>query len=296
MILKKPSGAAVGILFLLVAAAASPLQKEAEFSFPFSQFRLKNGLEAILSEDDSLPIVSVVMAYHVGSINEEPGKTGLAYLLENIMFMGSSNVGPMQHISHISRIGGEPNASTTEDITYFYQTVPSNQLALVLWLESDRLKALEIDAAKVERAKQAFLDEIRQRKAAEPFLESGLVFDRILYPDFARNHSLLGQENDIGNLRAEDVKNFYSSYYVPNNAVLVIMSPERGKWSKNILKGSLQSETSPPLPRLLRRREKRSHRSFRKCWRRRRRFISAIGSPLHTHNIITLWLLSTTSF
>jgi zinc protease len=222
MMLKKSNGAA-WILFLIVTAAAFPLQREEGFSFPISEFRLKNGLEVILSEDDSLPIVSVVMAYHVGSINEEPGKSGLAYLLENIMFMGSSNVGPMQHISHISRIGGEPNASTTEDITYFYQTVPSNQLALVLWLESDRLKALEIDAAKVERAKQAFLDEIRQRKAAEPYLESGFAFDRILYPDFARNHSLLGREDDIRSLRMEDVKNFYSSHYVPNNAVLVIV-------------------------------------------------------------------------
>jgi zinc protease len=221
--LKKPSGAAAWSLFFILAAAAFPIQKEAGFAYPVSQFRLKNGLEVVLSEDDSLPLVSVVMAYHVGSINEEPGKSGLAYLLENIMFMGSSNVGPMQHISHVSRIGGEPNASTTEDITYFYQTVPSNQLALVLWLESDRLKALEIDAAKVERAKQAFLDEIRQRKAAEPYLESGIAFDLILYPDFARGHSILGREEDIRNLKVEDVKNFYSSHYVPNNAVLVIV-------------------------------------------------------------------------
>jgi zinc protease len=221
--LKKPSGAAACSLFFILAAAAFPLQKEAGFAYPVFQFRLKNGLEVVLSEDDSLPLVSVVMAYHVGSINEEPGKSGLAYLLENIMFMGSSNVGPMQHISHVSRIGGEPNASTTEDITYFYQTVPSNQLALVLWLESDRLKALEINAAKVERAKQAFLDEIRQRKAAEPYLESGIAFDLILYPDFARGHGILGREEDIRNLRVEDVKNFYSSHYVPNNAVLVIV-------------------------------------------------------------------------
>jgi zinc protease len=251
VMLKKPSGAAVWFLFFILVAAVFPLQQETGFISPISQFRLKNGLEVVLSEDDALPLVSVVMAYHAGSINEEPGKAGLSYLLENIMFLGSSNVGPMQHISHISRVGGEPNASTTEDITYFYQTVPSNQLALVLWLESDRLKALEIDAAKVERAKQAILDEIRQRRAAEPYLESALAFDQTLYPDFSRGHSILGREEDIRNLRLEDVKNFYSSHYVPNNAVLVIVGdiniPKTRELVEKFFEG-IPSVREPPSP------------------------------------------------
>jgi predicted Zn-dependent peptidase len=210
-------------LFFLTSLGASADQEEPGFPFSWSRFTLKNGLEVVLSEDDTLPLVSVVLAYQAGSIYEQPGKTGLAFLLENMMFMGSLNVGPMQHIGYVNRVGGEPNASTTENITYFYQTVPSNQLALVLWLESDRMKTLEIDAAKAERAKQSLLDEITQRKAAEPYLDSLLAFDRLLYPDFAHGHSILGREEDILRLEVEDVRAFYATYYVPNNAALVVV-------------------------------------------------------------------------
>jgi len=210
-------------LLLILGLSAFGLQDEPGVPFSITHFQLKNGLDVILSEDFSLPLVSVVVAYHVGSVDEQPGKTGLAYLCENMMFLGSFNVGPMQHISFISRIGGELSASTTEDVTYFYQTVPSNQLALVLWLESDRLKALEIDAAKTERAKQDLLREIVQRKADEPYLESSFAFDRLLFPDFARGHNILGREEDIRTIGLEDVKGFYAAHYIPNNAVLVIV-------------------------------------------------------------------------
>jgi predicted Zn-dependent peptidase len=214
-----------GLCLLLAAGSLAPSAQlvETGFPFPFSHYALRNGLQVVLSEDDSLPLVSVVLAYQAGSLREQPGKTGLAHLLENMMFMGSLNVGPLQHLSYISRVGGEPNASTTEDITYFYQTVPANQLALALWLESDRMKTLEVDAARVERAKQAVLDGIVQRKTAEPYLESQVVFEGLLYPDFAHGHSLLGREQDIFRLDVEDARAFYETYYVPNNAVLVIV-------------------------------------------------------------------------
>jgi predicted Zn-dependent peptidase len=210
-------------LFPFAGLGASAAQDEPGLPFSWSRFTLQNGLEVVLSEDEALPLVSVVLAYQAGSIYEQPGKTGLAFLLENMMFMGSLNVGPMQHLGYISRVGGEPNASTTEDITYFYQTVPANQLALVLWLESDRMKTLEIDAAKVERAKQSLIDQISQRRAAEPYLDSQLVFDRLLYPDFAHGHGVLGREEDITGLEVADVRAFYAAHYVPNNAALVIV-------------------------------------------------------------------------
>ncbi|MFZ2054777.1 MAG: pitrilysin family protein [Candidatus Aminicenantales bacterium] len=222
MTLKRYVGAGL-CLFLAAGWVAASAQETTGFPFPFSRYALKNGLQVVLSEDDSLPLVSVVLAYQAGSLHEQPGKTGLAHLLENMMFMGSLNVGPLQHLSFINRVGGEPNASTTEDITYFYQTVPANQLALALWLESDRMKTLEIDAARVERAKQAVLDGIVQRKTAEPYLESLLVFDGLLYPDFAHGHSILGREEDIFRLDVEDARAFCETYYVPNNAVLVVV-------------------------------------------------------------------------
>jgi zinc protease len=216
----------VVVLLALAACLGAPAaaaQDGPALPFPVTSYTLKNGLQVILSEDESLPVVSVVIAYRAGSLLEQPGKTGLAYLLEHLMmFNGSLNVGPMQHIGYINRVGGQPNASTTPDLTYFYETVPSNQLGLVLWLESDRMRTLEIDAAKAERWKQSLLDDLAQRVAAEPYLESMRAFDQLLFPDFTHNHGVLGKEEDIRNLTPGDIVDFYNAHYVPNNAVLVI--------------------------------------------------------------------------
>lgn len=207
------------LLLLWISANA---QEQKELTFPITQYKLKNGLQVILSEDFTLPLVSVAVAYKVGSIHEKDGKSGLAYLMQNLMFQGSDNIGRMQHISFIQRIGGKLNAVTTQGKTIFYQTVPSNQLALVLWLESDRMKTLEINASNVERMKDALIEEIRQRNATDPYLESSLYFDRLLFPDFSHSHPVFGIESDLREITVDDVKNFYSTYYSPNNAVLSI--------------------------------------------------------------------------
>ena len=207
-------------VFLFPLAALSFAQKIP--AFPVTPYKLRNGLQVILVEDDSLPLVSVVVGYQVGSINEQPGKAGLAYLLENLMFQGSENIGQMQHVSYIRRIGGEFNADTRLDKTLFYTTVPSNQLALVLWLESDRMKSLDISPANVERAKDALTVELRQREANEPYFETFFSFDRLLFPFFPYAHPLIGSVEDIKNISLEDVAGFYSTYYVPNNAVICV--------------------------------------------------------------------------
>jgi len=198
------------------------LDARQDISLPVTRFRLDNGLEVILSEDRSLPVVSVVVAYRVGSLYEKPGKSGLAYLLQNLMFQGSRNIGRMQHIRFIQKIGGRLNAVTQEDRTFFYQTVPSNQLALVLWLESDRMITLNITPSVVEDAKNSLIEEIRLRNDTDPYRESSLRLDRLLFPDFAYHHPVVGSIADIKNIKLEDVKAFYSAYYTPNNAVLSI--------------------------------------------------------------------------
>jgi zinc protease len=212
----------LGLSLTCLSICAAPLLAQNGPSFPLTHGRLKNGLEFILSEDAALPVVSVVVAYNVGSVHEPLGKTGLVYIMENLMmFSGSTNVPPRQHFNFISRVGGDFNAATSEDKTLFVQTVPSNQLALVLWLESDRMKSLEISEATFERARTDLLDDLRQRKA-EPYFDSQLSFDQLIYSDFAHSHSVLGSEEDIRNLTVEDVRNFYAAYFTPNNAVLCI--------------------------------------------------------------------------
>jgi zinc protease len=122
--MKKATRCLAAALPLLLLGSATPLLPQETFSswynFPVTQYRLKNGLRVVLSEDDTLPIVSVVVAYGAGSIREQRGQIGLAYLLENLMFQGSENVSPLQHLSFIQKVGGELNANTTLDKTLFY--------------------------------------------------------------------------------------------------------------------------------------------------------------------------------
>ncbi|MBS3818114.1 insulinase family protein [bacterium] len=225
------------LVFFILAGLSSPLSSQDQGSlFPVEHHELQNGLQVILSEDYSVPVVSVVIAYQVGSIHEKPGKSGIAYLLENLMFQGSENVGPMQHINFIHRMGGNLNAVTTEDQTLFYQKVPSNQLAPVLWLEADRMKSLKITSSKVKKAKTALIQEIQQRKNKDPYLESSLYFDRLLYPHFIYHHPIFGNESSIREITPGDVKEFYSSYYTPNNAVLCIVGHINKKKSMEMVK------------------------------------------------------------
>jgi len=212
--------AVFGLAISLASAGLSP-QAVNKFSFPLSQYKLKNGLQVILSEDYSMPVVSVAVAYRVGSISDPPGKSGLAFLMRNLMFSGSVDV-PQPQLNYINRVGGRLNAAASEDVTAFYQTVPSNQLALVLWLESDRMRYLELNEANFEQERNKLLEMVRQRKTSEPYSESELAFDQLVYVDFPYSHPLLGSEEDVRDLTLDDAKNFYSAYYVPNNAVLCV--------------------------------------------------------------------------
>lgn len=209
----------------LVLIPFSPLlsPQDQDYSFALSTIVLKNGLTVILAEDNSLPIVSVAVAYGVGSLHDKPGKTGLAYLMENMMFQGSRNIGQMQHISHLERIGGEFNAETRAGMTLFYQTVPSNQLALVLWLEADRMNSLTINESNVHDVKNSVIEEIQRLHEENPYRESSLYFDQILYSNPAYSHPAVGASiSDIRNITTKDVAEFYSEHYNPDNAVLSI--------------------------------------------------------------------------
>jgi predicted Zn-dependent peptidase len=212
----------ITLLLFLSPTLLISQQTRIDLPVPHTRYTLKNGLKVIISEDYSIPLVSVVVAYKVGSLYEQPGKTGAAHLMENLMFQGSKNISRMQHISIVNKTGGVISAATTEDKTLFFQTVPSNHLALVLWLESDRMKSLTIDPDVVNQAKNAIIEEIRQRRASDPYLQSRNTFDQLVYQDFAYYHPVFGIESDLRRITDEDVKALYTSYYVPNNAVLCI--------------------------------------------------------------------------
>jgi zinc protease len=219
------------------------LQSE-EILSSITSFRLENGLQVILAEDYSIPVVSVVVAYKVGSINDIEGKTGLAYLVGIQMFQGSRNIRKLQHINYINRIGGKLHAQTGVDKTMFGQTVSSNHLATVLWMEADRMISLNITAENVDQAKIAIIEEIINQKYADPYLENAIQFDGLLFGHHSYSHSLHGKEADIREISVDDVKEFYSTYYKPNNAVLCITGNIDNQKTMRLVKRYFQ--TIPP--------------------------------------------------
>ena len=200
-------------------------QESAPPSSPFThpEYRLRNGLRVLLAEDHRLPLVTVAVAYGAGTLREKPGQEGLAYLLENLMFQGSENVAPLQHVGFVQKVGGELNATTSHDKALFYETLPSNQLALALWLESDRMKSLAVTPAAVERTRTELIESHRGRLASDPFFASFAEFDRLLFPDELYGRPLIGTGLDMVKLTEADISVFHRAYYVPNNAVLVIV-------------------------------------------------------------------------
>ena len=184
---------------------------------------LDNGLTVILSEDHSTPIVHLQLVYRVGSKNERPGRTGFAHLFEHMMFKGSDNVLPDSHLTLISRVGGDGNAYTTEDETVFLETVPAQYLPLVLWLEADRMATLRIDEKTFEAERLVVKEERRWRYEDTPFgLLSEILYDQA-YRVHPYKHTAIGSMEDLAAASVEDVQGFFDTYYVPENATLLLV-------------------------------------------------------------------------
>ncbi len=202
----------------------------------YEKYRLTNGLEVILLEDHRLPLVAVNLWYHVGPANERPGLTGFAHLFEHMMFEGSGHIGEESHFRYLEAAGAsEINGTTDFDRTNYFETLPSNQLELALWLESDRMGFLldKIDEAKLENQRDVVRNERRQSIEGQPY---GLVQEEIFHQLFPKDHpyyaSVIGSHSDIEAARLDHVREFFRLYYAPNNASLAIVGdidPTRAK-------------------------------------------------------------------
>lgn len=193
----------------------------------FEKYRLANGLEVILVEDRRLPLVAVNLWYHVGPANEKAGRTGFAHLFEHMMYQGSKNVPEDGHLQMMEAAGAtDLNGSTSFDRTNYYQTIPSNQLELALWLESDRMGFLleKLDAAKLANQRDVVRNERRQGIENAPY---GLVEEAVFHELFPQGHPyharIIGSHADIEAARLEDVREFFRQYYSPGNASLAIV-------------------------------------------------------------------------
>lgn len=187
--------------------------------------KLKNGLEFMLYQDKSIPLVSVNIWYKVGSAYEKKGKTGLAHLFEHMMFQGSQHVPKEMHFRYIQEAGGTLNGSTSTDRTNYFEKLPANSLELALWLESDRMGYLlpALTQEKLDNQKDVVKNERLERYDNQPYGLSWELLVTNLYPE---NHpyswSTIGFMNDIESYTLEDVKNFFKKYYSPDNATIVI--------------------------------------------------------------------------
>lgn len=192
---------------------------------PIETFRLDNGLLVTLSEDHTTPIVAVNLWYHVGSANEREGRTGFAHLFEHMLFQGSEHVGANEHFELIQRAGGTLNGSTWLDRTNYFETVPSNQLALALWLEADRMGALlpAMTQQKLDTQRDVVSNERRWSVDNQPYGTWWEKLPALTYPpSHPFHHSLIGSFEDLNAAALEDIEHFFATYYTPDNAVLTI--------------------------------------------------------------------------
>ena len=192
---------------------------------PFETFRLPNGLFVTLSEDHTAPIVAVNLWYHVGSANERSGRTGFAHLFEHMLFQGSADVAANEHFELVQRAGGTLNGSTWLDRTNYFETVPSHQLELGLWLEANRMGWLlpAMTQQKLDTQRAVVKNERRWSVDNQPY---GTWWERLPALTFPEthpfHHSLIGSMEDLDAASLDDIKHFFATYYTPDNAVLSI--------------------------------------------------------------------------
>jgi zinc protease len=255
----------LGVVCLLVSsmlgvAGAASKKSTAPATNPLPQvkyekYKLKNGLDVILYEDHRLPLVAVNIWYHVGPANERAGRTGFAHLFEHMMFEGSKHVGPKAHFRYLEAAGASDiNGTTDFDRTNYFETLPSNQLELALWLESDRMGYLlgTLDREKLANQRDVVRNERRQSVENAPY---GLVEEGLFHQLFPKDHpyyaDVIGSHQDIENARLNDVREFFRQYYSPNNASLAItgdITPAQAKELVEKYFGSIPS--GPPVPKI----------------------------------------------
>jgi zinc protease len=188
----------------------------------YTEYDLPNGLKVLLHEDHSTPIVMVSVMYHVGSKNENPERTGFAHFFEHLLFEGSENIKRGEFDDYISNAGGTNNANTWYDRTYYYEILPSNQLALGLWLESERMLHAKVELVGVETQRQVVKEERRQRVDNQPYgsaLEESMKRAFKVHP---YRSSVIGSMAHLDAAKEEDYKQFYKDFYRPDNAIISI--------------------------------------------------------------------------
>ncbi len=218
---------------------------------------LANGLKVVIAPDSTAPVVTVGVYYKIGFRLEPQGRSGFAHLFEHMMFQGSANVPKMQHIKLINSSGGVLNGSTSYDVTNYYQAVPSNALERVLWLEADRMRALRVDDENLKNQRDVVKEEVRVNVMNQPY--GGfpwLDMPPVAFRNWANAHNFYGDFADLDAADLTDVQAFFNTYYLPNNAVLLVLGDVKaaegivlaGKYFEGIPAGAAPHFADPTEP------------------------------------------------
>jgi predicted Zn-dependent peptidase len=220
----------------------------------FSDDRLANGLRVIVAEDHLAPVVAVSVWYNVGSKHEVPGKTGFAHLFEHVMFQGSAHVGKAEHIALVQAAGGTMNGTTWLDRTNYFETMPSHQLELALWLEADRMATLldALSQENLDNQREVVKNEKRWSYDNRPYGSWNEKLQAHLFPpEHPYHHSTIGSMEDLEAASLDDVKDFFRTYYAPNNAVLAIVGDvdrdDARRWTERYFGGIPANPAIPAL-------------------------------------------------
>ena len=227
----------------IIAVAAVPPQPK------ISDTVLPNGLRVLILEDHVAPVFSIAVNYNVGSRNERQGRTGFAHLFEHMMFKGSENVGQNEHPYLMFMNGGSMNGTTNKDRTVYYETLPSNQVELALFLEADRMKSLAITKENLENQINAVQEERRSGVDNQPYGKVGDMRPELAYKNFGYGHSVIGSMADLSAATVQDVADFFKMYYAPNNAVIGIVGDVDTKATLEKVKqyfGAIPRQPNPP--------------------------------------------------
>src|SRR3954468_2367217 len=247
--MRVPKGLAVAAALLLLPPATDAAVRPPKLDYTTTT--LPNGLNVVFLEDHSTPIVHVQIWYHVGSKNEKAGRTGFAHFFEHMMFKGSKNVEPEGHPSYISSVGGQSNAYTNEDTTVFWETVPARYLPLVLWLEGDRLASLRIDEKAFKNEREVVKEERRMRIENQPYGRLQEIISDQAFQVHPYKHPVIGSMKDLDSASVEDVREFFQTYYVPNNATAVLVGDFDPKQALDLVTQYLGRvpKSGKPVPR-----------------------------------------------
>lgn len=233
----------------------SSFAQQSDLKIDYEKYTLPNGLDVILSIDRSDPIVALAVQYHVGSNREVEGKTGFAHLFEHMMFQQSENVGNDQYFQLIQNAGGDLNGGTSYDATTYYETVPNNALELILWLESDRMGYMinTVTENSFNVQQNVVQNEKRQRVDNRPYGQTQTVIASNLYPKgHPYSWTVIGEMEDLMNASIEDVKEFHSKFYLPNNATIVLAGDFDVAEAKKLIEkyfGEIKRGSMVPDPR-----------------------------------------------